>query len=174
MQKQYCDTVTITFNRNGNIREEQIKLIEVEKEITQVGLGILLEDHYEIDIKRNVKINVGDIGGPSAGLMFSLEIYNQTVNGDFTKGYNISGTGTIDMDGNVGQVGGIQEKITAVEKAGMDIFFCPVDLVIGDTNEYEVKAKAKKEAYKVMVIPVKNLQEAIDYLEKLPPKKENG
>lgn len=117
-----------------------------------------------------MKINAADIGGPSAGLMFSLEVYNQSVQGDLTKGYEIAGTGTIDMDGNVGQIGGIREKITAVNKAGMDIFFCPADINATDTNEKDVLDEAKKHGYTVKIVPVKTLQEAINYLEKLPPK----
>ncbi|MFK4998850.1 S16 family serine protease [Bacillus sp. N9] len=120
---------------------------------------------------RNVEINEKDIGGPSAGLMFSLEIYNQATEGDLTKGYEIAGTGTIDMDGNVGQIGGIREKITAVHKAGIDIFFCPQDIHANDTNEKDVLDEVKKQGYSVTVVPVKTLQDAINYLRELPPKK---
>ena len=57
-----------------------------------------------------VKINSHEIGGPSAGLMFTLEIYNQLVEEDLTKGREIAGTGTINEKGEVGPIGGINQK----------------------------------------------------------------
>ena len=58
-----------------------------------------------------VTVKTDEIGGPSAGLMFSLEIYNQLTKEDFTKGYKIAGTGTIDSKGTVGPIGGIDKKL---------------------------------------------------------------
>ena len=57
-----------------------------------------------------VKIDSHEIGGPSAGLMFTLEIYNQLVEDDLTRGHEIAGTGTINEKGEVGPIGGIQQK----------------------------------------------------------------
>ncbi len=57
--------------------------------------------------------------------MFSLEIYNQLMEEDLTKGYKIAGTGTIDSEGTVGPIGGIDQKIVAADKAGAEIFFAP-------------------------------------------------
>src|SRR5699024_11578609 len=72
-----------------------------------------------------VNIKSGDIGGPSAGLMFSLEIYNQLTEKDITKGYNIAGTGAIDSDGNVERIGSIDKKVVAADEEGVEIFFAP-------------------------------------------------
>ncbi|WP_249306010.1 SepM family pheromone-processing serine protease [Lederbergia citrea] len=169
--KKAGDTVKINFNRDGDIKTKDIQLIPLQNGANKAGIGIVPEDQFKLETTRNVKINAADIGGPSAGLMFSLEIYNQSTPGDITKGYEIAGTGTINMDGNVGQIGGIREKIAAVNKAGVDIFFCPADVTPADTNEKDVMDEAQKEGYNVTIVPVKTLQEAIDYLEKLPPKK---
>lgn len=57
-----------------------------------------------------VKIDSHEIGGPSAGLMFTLEIYNQLVDEDLTRGHEIAGTGTINEKGEIGPIGGIQQK----------------------------------------------------------------
>lgn len=102
--------------------------------------------------------------------MFSLEVYKQLQNRDITKGYKIAGTGTISQDGKVGQIGGIREKITAVDKADIDIFFCPKDIEPTDTNEKTVMEEAEKYGYDVKIVPVETLEEAIKFLEKLPPK----
>lgn len=168
--KNVGDTVVLTFNRDSIVKTESIELTALQNSVNHVGVGIVPEDQFNIVTDRKVIIEAADIGGPSAGLMFSLEVYNQLTRSDLTKGYEIAGTGTIDMDGNVGQIGGIREKITAVHQADIDIFFCPADIMEGDTNEKEVMDEAKKEGYEVKIVPVKTLQEAIDYLEKLPPK----
>ena len=65
---------------------------------------------------QNVTVNTDEIGGPSAGFMFSLEIYNQLTEDDLTRGYNIAGTGTIAPNGKVGEIGGIHQKVIAADK----------------------------------------------------------
>ncbi|MCJ8007767.1 SepM family pheromone-processing serine protease [Lederbergia wuyishanensis] len=169
-KKKVGDTVKLMFNRDSTVKTANVELIPITNSPNRAGVGIGPEDQFKVETDRTVKINAEDIGGPSAGLMFSLEVYNQLTAGDVTKGYEIAGTGTIDMDGNVGQIGGIREKITAVHKAGMDIFFCPADILDNDTNEKDVKDEVQKEGYKVKIVPVKTIQEAIDYLDKIPPK----
>lgn len=168
--KEAGNAVTVEFKRDGKEKREEIELIPLDHSEIKAGLGIVLSDYTELETSREVKMTAGDIGGPSAGLMFSLEIYKQLQNKDITKGYKIAGTGTIDQDGKVGQIGGIREKITAVEKANIDIFFCPKDMMPSDTNEKEVLEEAEKYGYDVKIVPVETLEEAIQFLEKLPPK----
>ena len=76
-----------------------------------------------------VKIDSHEIGGPSAGLMFTLEIYNQLVEDDLTRGHEIAGTGTINEKGEVGPIGGIQQKVVAASDAGAEVFFAPNEKV---------------------------------------------
>lgn len=168
--KKAGESITVVFDRDGEMKEEQVELILLPGKKSQPGIGVGFEEYVEVKTGRKVNIQAGDIGGPSAGLMFSLEIYNQATGEDITKGYEVAGTGTIDKDGNVGQIGGIAEKIAAVDKAGMDIFFCPMDLLPGDTNEKEVKAEVEKYGYDVKIVPVKTLDEAVNYLDQLHPK----
>src|SRR5690606_88349 len=126
--KKAGDRVDLQFERDGTMKKETDQLVALNKSMNKAGVGVITENQFNIETSRSIRINAGDIGGPSAGLMFSLEIYDQATPGDLTKGYEVGGTGTIDLEGNVGQIGGIREKITAVEKAGMDIFFCPADV----------------------------------------------
>lgn len=170
-EKEAGESVTVQLIRDGKEKTEDITLISMDDQaVIDAGIGISLEEAVEIDSVRKVNIRAGDIGGPSAGLMFSLEIYNQINDGKVTKGYEIAGTGTIDENGSVGQIGGIREKIAAVDKAGVDLFFIPKDIKKTDSNEKEVKEEAKKYGYAVDIVPVSTLQEAIDYLEQLPEK----
>ncbi|MEU3453155.1 PDZ domain-containing protein [Micromonospora sp. NPDC006766] len=74
-----------------------------------------------------LKINLGDIGGPSAGLMFALGIIDKLEPADLTGGKIIAGTGTIDDEGHVGPIGGIAQKLVGAKKAGAKAFLVPVD-----------------------------------------------
>jgi Lon-like protease len=169
--KKAGETVKIGWNHDGKNLVKSIKLVTLDKKTNRAGVGIVPEDEFTIIPSRKIGINASDIGGPSAGLMFSLEIYNQIVPGDLTKGYQIAGTGTIDQAGNVGQIGGIRDKIVAAHKSGIDIFFCPADIYPGDTNAKDIKDEANKLGYKIKIVPVKTMKDAINYLEKLQPKK---
>ncbi|MDQ6642637.1 MAG: PDZ domain-containing protein [Actinomycetota bacterium] len=88
---------------------------------------------YEFPIDVNVRINSG-IGGPSAGTMFALAIYDTLTPGSLTGGSDVAGTGTIDGAGNVGGIGGIQQKLVAAQNAGAQLFLAPAancDEVVG-------------------------------------------
>jgi Predicted secreted protein containing a PDZ domain len=86
-------------------------------------IGINLVDPFPF----KVAISSGDIGGPSAGLMFALGLYDTLTPGDLTQGRTIAGTGTIDDTGAVGPIGGITDKVVAAERVGADIFLVPKD-----------------------------------------------
>ena len=73
----------------------------------------------------DVSVQVADIGGPSAGLMFSLGIYDTLTPGSLTGGADVAGTGEIDEDGRVGPIGGIQQKIAGARDAGAELFLVP-------------------------------------------------
>lgn len=67
--------------------------------------------------------------------MFTLEILNQLMDEDITKGYSVAGTGVINEDGTVGRIGGIEKKVVAADRDGVEIFFAPDD---------EISEEAKK------------------------------
>ena len=102
-------------------------------------------------------MNTGRIGGPSAGLMFVLEILNQLQPEDLTVGRDIAGTGTIDINENVGRIGGVVQKVVAAEKAGAEYFLVP-------RSNYE---QAKKVARNIELVPVDNLGEVLLFLSNL-------
>jgi PDZ domain-containing protein len=175
--KKAGDKAKLTFLRDGVEKTADIELMELGADNQtepgtpkKVGIGVRPENKMELDLPRKVKIKAEDIGGPSAGMMFALEIYSQITPGDLTKGYKIAGTGTINLEGEVGQIGGIRHKIVAAHEQGAEIFFVPADVGEHDTNAKDAADEAKKLGYNMKVVPVRTLQDAIDYLQKLPPK----
>lgn len=87
-------------------------------------VGIVVGEGFAFPF--DVKVDISDrIGGPSAGLIFALAVYDTLTPGSLTKGKDIAGTGTITQDGNVGPIGGIQQKIVAAADAGAKIFLVP-------------------------------------------------
>ncbi|GAB3664256.1 PDZ domain-containing protein [Actinocorallia lasiicapitis] len=113
-------SVTFVVKRDG--KQLTVPITTVEKEGRAV-VGITPGVKYIFPF--DVKISVGDIGGPSAGLMFSLGIYDLLTPGTLTQGKFIAGTGTIDVEGKVGPIGGIPQKMIAAKKAGAIMFLVP-------------------------------------------------
>ncbi len=121
-------------------------------------LGVVLgtKDH-DFDFPFNVKIDTAGIGGPSAGLAFTLALIDELTPGELTGGRNVAVTGTIDVDGMVGDVGGVAQKTAAVRHAGARLFLVP-------PGEFkEAKAHAGK---KLKVVQVKTLADALAALAK--------
>ena len=104
------EEIILTINRRNKTKTVKIKVQAFKDDPKKIGIGISLVDDKEVIANPKVTVNSDEIGGPSAGLMFSLEIYNQLTEEDFTRGYRIAGTGTIDSKGNVGPIGGIDQK----------------------------------------------------------------
>jgi PDZ domain-containing protein len=102
-----------------------------------------------------VSINSQGIGGPSAGLMWTLGLIDVLTPGDLTGGRTIAGTGTISTDGTVGPIGGVQEKVVAAERAGAMIFFASVQ----DAPD------ARAVAHGMVVVAVATYQDAVHYLQ---------
>ncbi|GHI01269.1 SepM family pheromone-processing serine protease [Neobacillus kokaensis] len=171
-KKRAGDKVTLTFSRKKAEQSVTLTLKPLKQDPKRAGIGITLVDDKEIVVDPKVKVKTDDIGGPSAGLMFTLEIYNQLTKEDLTKGYQIAGTGTMDIEGNVGPIGGIEQKIVAADKAGADIFFAPNEKGAKDSNYQAALETARDIKTKMKIIPVDTFDEAVQYLEKLPIQKQ--
>jgi Lon-like protease len=168
--KKPGDTVKVSFERKGKSDTTSLAVKSFENNEDKVGIGIGLVDDKEIIVDPKVTINTEEIGGPSAGLMFSLEIYNQLTKTDFTKGYSVAGTGTISPDGTVGRIGGIDQKVVAADRAGAEIFFAPNEKGVADSN-YEVAVKTAKDiGTKMEIVPIDTFDDAVAYLNKLKKK----
>ncbi|MCM0583177.1 PDZ domain-containing protein [Weissella diestrammenae] len=170
--------ISITFQHGKQVKtvsRPTVAIAQTGKKIP--GVGISLTDNSTITSDTQVDADMGDIGGPSGGLMFSLELYDALSSDNLADGRIIAGTGTIDDNGQVGEIGGIDKKVIAAGKAGAKIFFAPyIDLPKkylkyeekGQTNYQLAKKTAQKYEPQMKVVPVKTFQEAVDYLKTHP------
>lgn len=109
------------------VRDGAEQVVEITPEVqdgaTVIGVGVRM--HYEFPI--DVEIQLDDVGGPSAGMMFALGIVDKLTPGAMTGGDIVAGTGTIEADGTVGPIGGIRQKLWGAEGAGAEWFLAPAD-----------------------------------------------
>lgn len=125
-------------------------------------IGVSLLTTYEYTTAPEVSItSKASEAGSSGGLMMSLTIYNSLVPEDITDGKKIVGTGTIDIDGNVGEIGGVKYKLIGAVKNDADVFICP------EENYEEAIEVALDKDYDIPIISVSTFLEAIEALEEL-------
>ncbi len=164
--KKAGDQVVLKMERDDETVEKTITLERLE-ETGNIGMGITLVEDRSVETDPDVEFNTETIGGPSAGLMFSLEIYNQLTEVDYTAGKKIAGTGTISEDGTVGPIGGIDQKIVAADEEGAEVFFAPNEEGAED-SDYEIAVKTAKEiGSEMIIVPVDTFDDAVAYLEKM-------
>ena len=157
--KEENEFVEIKVLRNNKEKVIKSKLHKYKDRLI-LGIGLELIKEYKTDPKVKVKFKKSE-SGPSAGLIATLEIYNQLTKKDLTKGYKIAGTGTIEEDGTIGEIGGITYKLLGASKSKTDIFLVPAD------NYQEALKYKKKHHLKIKLIKVKNIESAINKLEEL-------
>jgi PDZ domain-containing protein len=108
--------------------------------------------HYELPVQ--ISVDSGGVGGPSAGLAFTLGIMDVLTPGSITGGHQVATTGTISADGTVGPIGGIHQKVLAVRQSGAELFLVP-------RSEYD---EAEKYAGPLRIEPVDNIDDALKVL----------
>ena len=118
--------ITVTVLRDDKARTYSMTTAPDDENPSDSRIGVSLEEVYNPPFTVNIDLGQ-EIGGPSAGLMFSLGIYDKLTPGPLTGGRFVAGTGTIEADGKVGPIGGIQQKLAAAEDAGADVFLAPAD-----------------------------------------------
>lgn len=117
-------SVNLRIRRAGTTLNVSVPVVELSDGTTHVArLGVLLNQSFKFPM--TVKISLGDVGGPSAGTMFSLGIIDKLTPGSLTGGKFIAGTGTIDADGEVGPIGGIAQKLVGAHRQGAKFFLAP-------------------------------------------------
>lgn len=164
------DTIRAVVEREGKLVEVKANLVELPDQTgsgkKRIGFGLAYGEKKKVvptDNKHNVTFHESDIGGPSAGLMFTLELINRLTPGDLTKGYRIAGTGTIDPSGKVGPIGGVKHKVVAADREGAVLFLVP------SGNYEEAKAKMDKMNTKMKLVKVETLQDALDAVKRFQP-----
>jgi PDZ domain-containing protein len=148
--KTSSDQMQLTVLRDGSAKFLTVSTYKATP--TQKVLGLMVESKYQYPF--TIKISLKDVGGPSAGLMFSLGIVEKLRSEDLTRGRNISGTGTIDAFGKVGPIGGIEEKLIGAARAGSKLFLAPA-LNCDDIQHIPSG---------LQVVAVETLREAVDAL----------
>ncbi len=112
--------VTLSVTRGGSDRE--VVLDPVARDGRRL-VGILIQPTFSFGV--DVAIHAGDVGGPSAGMMFGLGVYDTLTPGALTGGQRIAGTGTLDSEGDVGPIGGIAQKMQGAKDSGAGYFLAP-------------------------------------------------
>lgn len=152
------DPVRITVKRGQSRRTFEMEAVADGTDPSSAVIGVLLSDvNYQFDPGLEVTIETGEIAGPSAGLLFSLGLYDKLTPEDLTHGKKIAGTGGIACDGHVQPIGGIEQKIAAAESEGAEVFLAPAGNF----------AAAEDAAEDIDVISVATFDDAVDYLEDL-------
>ena len=148
--------LTFEIERDNEILKIDIPIV-INNNQKQLGIVMITNYEYELEPSINIKFKESE-SGPSGGLMMAVSIYNAITENDITKGLNIAGTGTIDSDGNVGEIDGIKYKIIGAVRNKMDIIFVP-------SGNYEEAISTKKEYnYDIEIVSVDTFDEVIDYL----------
>jgi Lon-like protease len=119
------DQIVLHVNRNGQPVDVPVTLQAPRAGSTTPSIGIEVVDSFTKPFEIDIDLN--NVGGPSAGMAFALGIVDKLTDGNLTGGRTIAGTGTIDSSGNVGAIGGVQQKMAGARKAGATVFLVPKD-----------------------------------------------
>ena len=156
------DEVTLTIERvvdgsdDVDVLDVDIVLGVHTDDPSRPMVGVLLDNNAPIiDFPVDVETDTQNIGGPSAGMMFTLEIMNQLTEEDLTGGRRIAGTGTIARDGTVGGIGGVRQKVYGAIDAGAVVVLVPA-------SNYEDALEAAGD--EIVVVRVETIDDALDYL----------
>lgn len=150
------EKVNLKIKRKEKERDAYATTYKIDG-VTKIGISFVTTYDYEATPNVNIKSKATEAGS-SGGLMMSLTVYNQLVETDITKGKKIVGTGTIDINGNVGEIGGVKYKLIGAVKNKADIFICP------EENYEEAISVAKDKDYDIKIISAKTFDEALEKL----------
>ncbi len=151
--------VKLEIKRDNKLKEAYATTYKTEDGI-KIGVSIITTYDYEEDPEVKIKSKTSEMGS-SGGLMMSLTVYNKLVKEDITKGKKIVGTGTIDVDGNVGEIGGVKYKLIGAVKKKAEVFICPKE------NYEEALSVAKEKNYDIKIIEVSTFDEALEALKNI-------
>lgn len=154
------EMVELEVERENKTINVSIPTMESQTEPGKSIVGIYITTlNWKPILPLKVEINTGEIGGPSAGSMFAMEILNQLTPEDLTKGRKIAGTGTISLDEQIGEIGGVEQKVVAANRDGAEIFFVP--------EKNAQAAKKAAEGLDIEVVSVAQLDDILNYLSEL-------
>ncbi|MGI8886606.1 MAG: PDZ domain-containing protein [Gaiellaceae bacterium] len=148
------DDVELTLQRDDERQTVTVATVASPEDPTRAIVGIRVDQQADISVPVDIDIDLGRVGGPSAGLPFALEIA-RVLGRDVTHGCDIAATGELALDGTVLSVGGLQQKTIAARKADVEAFVVPA----GENAD-----EARQHAGDMEVIPVESFQQALQLL----------
>lgn len=156
------ETVTLSVRRGAKRLTVHVPTMADPADARRAIIGFVPEQAAQIILPIKVRIDVGNVGGPSAGLAFALEVMEK-LGRDVDHGYRVAATGQIELNGGVAAIGGIKQKTYGVRAAHADVFLVPV---AGDNAK-----DAQRYAHGLRIIPVKTFAQALHALATLPRKR---
>ena len=147
--------VKLRVRRDGKLLTVPVRTVDVQG---RALVGFVPDQSATIKLPIRVGIDTGDVGGPSAGLAFALELM-QKLGRNVLHGHSVAATGAIELNGAVSPIGGIKQKTYGARKAGVDVFLVPAGQNARDARRY---------AGPVRIIPVRTLDQALHALATLP------
>jgi PDZ domain-containing protein len=153
-------TVRLTVRSGDKLEHVAVKTVADPQDSTRAVIGFIPAQAATIKLPFPVRIDVNDVGGPSAGLAFALDLMEE-LGRDVDRGYRVAATGEIELDGRVDPIGGVKQKTIGAREAGVDVFLVPA----GDNAQ-----EARRYAGGLRIIPVNSFRQALRALATLPPK----
>ncbi len=159
-EKEPRQNVKFVVEREGKRQDVVLRTAADPRRPGRAFVGISVADVFDVvRLPVDVKIDLGQVGGPSAGLAFALDVVEE-LGRDVDHGNRLAASGEIFLDGTVAKVGGIKQKTIAARRSGMDAFLVP-----GDNA-----AEARRHAEGLRIVPVDSFQQALRVLATLPRK----
>jgi Lon-like protease len=147
------DPVELEVRRAGQLRTIEVGTRADPEEAGRAVVGVLVEAAADIELPLDITINAGDVGGPSAGLAFALDVAEE-LGRDVDRGRRIAATGELDLEGNVGAIGGIEQKAAGARLIDADVFVVPEDNAV----------EARQHAEGLEIVAVSTFEEALTEL----------
>ena len=149
--------LTLTLRRKQGLHRIRLTTAPNPEDASRAVIGVLVEPAADIRLPMDVSIDSGDIGGPSAGLAFALDVMEK-LGRDIDRGHKVAATGELGLDGTVIGIGAIKQKVLGAREASVDLFIVPADNA----------AEARRYAGDLRIVPVRTFQQALRFLTTLP------
>jgi Lon-like protease len=146
------DTVRLVVRRSSDQKPVDVRTVRDTDGRTIIG--VIVDQAAFVKLPRRVRIDAGNVGGPSAGLPFALGVLEE-LGKDVDHGRRVAATGQIELDGTVKPIGGVRQKTIGVRESGIRVFLVPAG---------ENAKEARRYAHGVRIIPVRNFQQALHAL----------
>ncbi len=154
IERPVPNSATLDGTQEYDTVTELVTLAARDDGTALIGISPGTRNDVKFDFPFEVDIDSGTVGGPSAGLAFTLGVIDALTPGELTGGAKVATTGTIDLDGRVGAVGGVKQKTVTVERAGADVFLVPAD------EADEARAAAGDDS-DLKIVPVEDVDDAL-------------